>query len=84
MNNLENIKNLISDFNNEDFKNLQTLINQQVMSNRKEFENAIMLGDIEKVKEYSQKILMDTDYLSSTYRRVVPHIKTMHFLCKEG
>lgn len=84
MNNLENIKNLISDFNNEDFKNLQTLISQQVMSNRKEFENAIMLGDIEKVKEYSQKILMDTDYLSSTYRRVVPHIKTMHFLCKEG
>lgn len=84
MNNLENIKNLISDFNNEDFKNLQTLINQQVILNRKEFENAIMLGDIEKVKEYSQKILMETDYLSSTYRRVVPHIKTMHFLCKEG
>lgn len=84
MNNLENIKNLLPNLNNEDFKQIQALINQQIIDNRKIFETSIMTGDIDKIKEYSQKILLDTDYLSSTYRRVVPHIKTMHFLCKES
>lgn len=80
MTNLLKIKDLLIELNSSEFENLQKLIEDQSSQNKKNFENSIYSGDVINIEKYIKKISFDDIYLKSIKNRIVPHIKSLHYL----
>lgn len=83
MQNLLQIQKLLTDLNTNDFQQLEKHIKTQISYNRKSFETAIEAGNVDSINEYFNKVCFDQDYLKFFNNKIVPHIKSLHYLSKQ-
>lgn len=82
MQNLIKIENLLTELNTQEFEQLQQLVQKQIANNRQSFELAVKTGDIISIEKYLDKVSFDPAYLKNIKARIVPHIKSLHYLSK--
>ena len=82
MPNLIKIESLLTELNTQEFEQLQKLVQTQIFNNRQKLELAIKTGDIVSIEKYIDKVSFDPSYLKNIKEKIVPHIKSLHYLSK--